>query len=134
MNPARRTDWKVIEMPATRAHLNVERVFAPEDFARLTFGVIPRSMEEKWFVFFESPWLYLHRSWSGECIYQIRFEQCPGGVGIAEAIARREVGGTGEHSAGGAAGRLMYLLESIVQRNHRYGNVRVFPGAPGPSA
>src|SRR5689334_751037 len=117
MNPARRTDWKAIEMPATRAQLNFERVFSPEDFARLTFGVIPSSMEEKWFVFFESPWLYLHRSWTGECVYQIRFEQCPGGVGIAEAIARGEADGTGGHGAGVEAERLMYLLESIVQRN-----------------
>ena len=30
-------------------------------------------MEDKWFIFFESNTLYIHRSWTGFCIYQVHF-------------------------------------------------------------
>ena len=40
-------------------------------------GVIPEEMEDKWFIYYESSEnkLYLHRSWTGFCIYIIRFEE-----------------------------------------------------------
>ena len=44
------------------------------DFKRIKRGFIPREMEDKWFIFFEEPWLYFHRSWTGKCIYAVRFE------------------------------------------------------------
>ena len=129
-NPARRTDWKTLDMPEATARLDVERVFSRDDFARLRFGVVPRSMEDKWFVFFESPWLHVHRSWTGSCVYQVRFIASAAGVEIAEAIANREAGQYGESDPDADARRLLSLLESVVQRNHRYANVRVLSDFP----
>lgn len=31
-------------------------------------------MDDKWFVFLEDDWLYFHRSWTGVCIYQVKFK------------------------------------------------------------
>ena len=115
------------------AHLDLERVFTREDFARLCFGVVPRSMEDKWFVFFESPWLYLHRSWTGICVYQVRFAQSAAGVEIADVIANRQAGEGGELDASAEAHRLLFLLESIVRRNYRYANVRMLSDLSGLS-
>jgi len=29
-------------------------------------------MEDKWFIFLEDDWLYLHRSWTGTCVYKVQ--------------------------------------------------------------
>lgn len=133
MNPAQRTDWKALEMPERRARLSVERVFTRDEFARLCFGVVPRSMEDKWFVFFESPWLHVHRSWTGVCVYQIRIAQAASGVEIAEVIVNRESEQSGEPDEKADAQRLLFLLDSILQRNARYANVRAIADFSGLS-
>ena len=43
--------------------------------ARIRKGFLPMVMEEKWFAWFDEPILYLHRSWTGYCIYQVRFQE-----------------------------------------------------------
>lgn len=47
-------------------------------------------MEDKWFAFYEEPWLYLHRSWTGFGIYQVRFELTDGGHRVAEILVSRD--------------------------------------------
>lgn len=32
-------------------------------------------MDEKWDFVFENSWLYIYRSWTGNCIYQTRIER-----------------------------------------------------------
>ena len=118
--PARREDWKTSEMPEAAVSLEVDRRYTPQEFARLRFGVVPRSMEEKWFVFYEAPWLYLHRSWTGLCVYQVRFEEEESGARVAEAIVNRDAMQYGGTSPAGDATALLYLLDSVIERNARY--------------
>lgn len=117
---AQSTDWTISAMPATRYRLAVERVYPDNDFARLTFGVVPNSMDEKWFVYYERPWLHVHRSSSGACIYQLRFEPTETGNRIAEAIVNADPSQYRVVDPEGEAGRLFYLLDSVVRRNGRY--------------
>lgn len=49
--------------------------FSAEEVARLRMGLYPREMEDKWFVYWEEPWLRMHRSWTGHEIYALRFEE-----------------------------------------------------------
>lgn len=37
----------------------------PEHFAKLQMGFIPENMDDRWFVYFDNDWVYLHRSWTG---------------------------------------------------------------------
>jgi len=53
-------------------------------------GLIPRQMEDKWFIYFEEPWIYFHRSWTGPCIYGIRFESSTTGVLAVESWVSRD--------------------------------------------
>jgi len=46
-------------------------------------------MEDKWFIYEEDGWLSVHRSWTGICIYKIRFEKTEDSLQIAEAYANR---------------------------------------------
>ena len=79
-------------MGADRAVLDIKRAYSAFEFTRLCAGVIPREMEDKWFVFYEEPWLYVSQSWTSLCIYEVRFEQTPAGVRIAEAFVRAAPG------------------------------------------
>jgi hypothetical protein len=47
-------------------------------------------MEDKWFIFFEAPCLYLHRSWTGVCIYVVRCREDGAGAVVEEAWANRD--------------------------------------------
>ena len=64
-------------------------MYSPAEFERIKAGLIPLEMEDKWFVFFETPWLYLHRSWTGFCVYGVRLEALPEGAEVVESWVSR---------------------------------------------
>ncbi len=83
---ATRDSWQILACPADRAALRLATTYTPLEFEQITRGLIPVEMEDKWFVFFEAPWLFLHRSWTGVCVYGVRFETSrDGGAAIAES-------------------------------------------------
>ena len=40
---------------------------------RIHWGVVPETMEDKWFIYWTEGALYFHRSWTGFCIYVVHF-------------------------------------------------------------
>jgi hypothetical protein len=92
MKPALKSDWMTEPMPASAEALPFSAVFTPDEFRNITFGLIPEAMEDKWFIYYDEPWLYLHRSWTGHCIYKVRFRESPAGFEVAEVFVNREPG------------------------------------------
>lgn len=82
---ATRSDWKIQPMPELKTQLQVEEVFTKEEYEYLSWGLIPKRMEDKWFIYLEDNWLYFNRSWSGFCIFKVRLEKFEDGYQIAEA-------------------------------------------------
>ena len=74
---ANRNDWKTTPLPAARVGITLDRTYAADEFARIKEGDVPQEMEDKWFAFYEEPWLYLHRSWTGFGIYQVSRRHAP---------------------------------------------------------
>jgi 8-oxo-dGTP diphosphatase len=62
-------------MPAQFATLTVTRPFTAAEMDRIRTGLIPREMEDRWFMFFEDNTLFVHRSWTGFCIYAAAFKR-----------------------------------------------------------
>ena len=87
---ATRDDWKTTPLPAQRQVIALDRTYSADEFKRLQEGQIPREMEDKWFSFYEEPWLYLHRSWTGYCVYQVRFQPTASGARTVESLANRD--------------------------------------------
>jgi hypothetical protein len=87
---AQRGDWKTEPMPSSSKLIAVNEVYTSTDFEYIMAGVIPREMEDKWFAFYEKPWLYVHRSWTGYCIFKVRFEVVEEIVGISEVWVNRD--------------------------------------------
>ena len=78
-------------MPRKRARVPLQRTFTKAEFARINKGFAPQSMDDRWFIFFEKGWLYFHRSWTGRCIFQIRFKPQKHCYAIADAWAKQDL-------------------------------------------
>jgi hypothetical protein len=77
--PTTRWDWKVLPMPRRTQAVRIDHRYTAEEMDRIRLGFWPQLMEEKWFVFWEDPYLYLHRSWTGLLLFRVRFELEPPG-------------------------------------------------------
>lgn len=73
MSIAKKTDWKTLDMPKETASFSLDISLTESEFSALKSGHIPCEMEDKWFVYFENNILYIHRSWTGICIYKVQF-------------------------------------------------------------
>lgn len=114
--PASRDAWKTLPMPQARARLDFDRSYDAGDFARIQAGLVPEAMEDKWFVFYETPWLYCHRSWTGFAIYALRFEATHAGARVAEAWVNRDPGQYGEVDDAQDGRRLGLLIDGLLRR------------------
>ena len=70
---AARSDWQTQDMPAQQARYFLKKKLTSEQLETLKRGHVPQAMEDKWFWFYEDDRLYIHRSWTGICIYILRF-------------------------------------------------------------
>ncbi|MCT2592691.1 hypothetical protein LHJ74_22720 [Streptomyces sp. N2-109] len=106
-----------------------DRLWTDEEWSRIRQGLRARSMDEKWHVFTEGDVAFLHRSWTGNGIYEVTFAPSPApdtgsgtDPGTASAGDRRVVSATVEtdperyRSRGGEFESLMIelILGSIV--------------------
>jgi hypothetical protein len=84
---------KPLPMPEQRTLLRYARWLPNEYYSAMSFGFVPQGMDDKWFAYVRDDRLYMHRSWTGYCLYEIRFERIPewlgGGYLASEAVANR---------------------------------------------
>ncbi|MEH2077262.1 MAG: hypothetical protein V7K57_23160 [Nostoc sp.] len=119
MRIAKRDDWKTESMPSASTNITVEKLYSQEEFDRITAGVIPEQMEDKWFIFYEAPWVYLHRNWTGFCIFKVRFEVVGDSVKIAKVYVNRDPEQYSNTDHERDASMLSILLDSRARRDVR---------------
>lgn len=68
-------DWKTLEIPTQIETFFLERTLTKEDIAYIKEGHRPEEMEDKWFMYWESGKLFIHRSWTGYCIYIVELSE-----------------------------------------------------------
>lgn len=73
MKKAQKHDWETEEMPLETETFSMEIELSESEYEQLQNGIIPQEMEDKWFIYFEEDTLYIHRSWTGFCIYILEF-------------------------------------------------------------
>ncbi len=84
-----RAKRQAMPMPESRKRLSFKREFSQEEYTRLSLGLVPREMEDKWLIFLEDNQLFFHRSWTGHCLYQLCLEKKEQGYSVAEAWGNR---------------------------------------------
>ena len=102
-------------------------LFSTDDFARLRDGLVPEVMEDKWFIFFEDPFLHLHRSWTGDPIYRVTIASTKAGAEVTEALC---VGDVVAHDGRDYAAKLLdFLVANLVARQGQaVSHARTGPG------
>lgn len=89
---ARKQDHLNLPMPEDRRRMHFTRSYTEEQFSLIRKGFVPSSMDDKWFIYYEPEHseLYMHRSWTGFCIYTLKFQKEPGGYRISESWVNRD--------------------------------------------
>jgi hypothetical protein len=60
--------------------------FTAVELKHLRAGHVPEGMDDKWFVYFEAPHLFLHRSWTGKPVYRVELAVTEDGAEVVEAL------------------------------------------------
>jgi hypothetical protein len=118
---ATRRSWSKLDFEGTFVRIPWRASFSDTQFALISMGAIPEEMEDRWFCFFEDPDLFIHRSWSGRCIYKVRFARV-GNEHVVDEAQVRESGETPELS--------VEFLDFLVHRL-LLGEPRPWPPVPG---
>jgi hypothetical protein len=87
---AHANSWKIEPFTGGSPIPYQERFSGPE-LSRLHEGLIPKTMEDKWFIYFESPYLYLHRSWTGKPVYRLELREESEGATVVECLSDPEM-------------------------------------------
>ncbi|MHA1912677.1 MAG: hypothetical protein ACTSYA_13400 [Candidatus Kariarchaeaceae archaeon] len=66
--------WKITPMSKLKEKIAIKRIFTQEELKKISLGHIPKDMDDKWFIYYESPLLFFHRSWNGVCVFQLKIE------------------------------------------------------------
>ena len=90
MKIAQRNDWKTQILPSSSKLIMVDQSYSKSEFEKIIVGTIPEEMEDKWFIFLEDDSLYLHRSWTGFCIYKMQLKLIEGEYIVADVLANRD--------------------------------------------
>lgn len=89
---ATKQSWKILEPPKRFTEMQYRARFTQAEYETIQAGLVPQAMEDKWFIFYEHPTLWLHRSWTGELIYRVTFQSDDVGAHVifAEVSAKYE--------------------------------------------
>lgn len=87
---ARNDSWDTLPMPDQHTSLYADWTFTEREFIKMSRGLIPKVMEDKWFIFYESGWFNFNRSWTGFCIYKMKVEQNGGVFTVTEILVNRD--------------------------------------------
>lgn len=85
---ATKKNWKNIPID-TPKRIDIELLFTEKQFSKLTKGLIPQQMEDKWFIYYENEWLHFHRSRTGYGIYKAKINKITDGHSIREFWVER---------------------------------------------
>ena len=84
------TSWKHASFQEGKP-IPYRRIFSDAEFDRLRQGLIPLEMEDKWFIHFEDPYLFFHRSWTGDAVYRLKLSRTVEGVQASEALTNKNL-------------------------------------------
>jgi hypothetical protein len=113
------TSWKC-EPFKEGLPLPYQATFNCEQFARLKTGLIPLEMEDKWFIYYEEPYLFLHRSWTGMPVYRLTFRGISDGAEVTEALWSKEIADRVSSSSDYEVRLLDFLVSNLCSVSQKH--------------
>jgi hypothetical protein len=114
MKRAERSDWQTKELPSKRITIPLNRSFSPCEIQRMQAGLVPEQMEDKWFIYWQDDRLFFHRSWTGFCVYVVRFTNEGDCYRMIEAEVNRDPEQYRETSDERDARMISYLIDVLL--------------------
>lgn len=114
MKTAKPTDWKTQPLPSKRATIRLDRTFSPQEMTRIFRGLVPVQMEDKWFIYWKDDTLFFHRSWTGYCVYVVRFVSELDNYKMIEADVNRDPKQYKETSDDRDMEMISYLIDALL--------------------
>ncbi|MFO7543292.1 MAG: hypothetical protein R6W97_10895 [Thiobacillus sp.] len=121
MKTAKLSDWKTKPLPSEHVVIPLAQNFTSEEMAVIRRGVIPEQMEDKWFIYWSDGELFFHRSWTGCCVYVVKFQADNDGYKTMEARVNRDPLQYGETNDGKDKAMISFLIDVILlHRAHEF--------------
>jgi hypothetical protein len=114
MRTAKQQHWNTKALPSKYTTIDLNRRFSAIEMRKMRRGLVPEQMEDKWFIFWERDALYFHRSWTGHCIYVVRFVNEGDSCVMIEADVNRDPEQWTENSAERDAEMISYLIDVLL--------------------
>ncbi|MBQ9140777.1 MAG: hypothetical protein IJX63_03175 [Lachnospiraceae bacterium] len=83
----KKSDWKTLDMPIENETFILEKALSSDEIEMIKEGYRPQEMEDKWFMYYEEGKLYIHRSWTGFCIFIVHISE----TGMMEVTVNRNL-------------------------------------------
>lgn len=71
-------DWELVALQTPLAIPSPDRIWSEDEWVQINRGHRSHNMDDKWNGFVEEHRLYLHRSWTGRGIYEVKFQPMSG--------------------------------------------------------
>jgi hypothetical protein len=129
MDVATRSSWKTLSAPKICEPLLFEGTFSDGEYQVIQNGVIPKEMEDKWFIFLEGDSVHFHRSWTGAEIYCIRLKHEGGEWRVFDSWVNRDPEQYRGCDLAYDRELLRFLIDGLILRK-----AATFPLPPGSGA
>jgi hypothetical protein len=81
----KRAEWRNLKpLSEGKRRIGYHRHLSAIEWSILASGVLPESMDDKWFVFSEGDRVWIHRSWTGMCMYELVVAERADGAEITD--------------------------------------------------
>ena len=114
MKIAEQSNWQTKELPSKRITIPLNRSFSLSEIERMRAGLVPEQMEDKWFIYWHNDTLFFHRSWTGFCVYVVRFAKQDECYRMVEADVNRDPEQYRETSDARDAKMISYLIDVLL--------------------
>ncbi len=81
--------WRNRPMPPEHAVVPIDGVYTRAEIGMMSMGFIPRSPDDKWFIYMADGWLSFHRSATGACVFRLLLKPDGDGYRAVEFVANR---------------------------------------------
>ena len=85
-----RDSWRTVDMPLTYETTSLNIKLTEREFQAVLIGFLPKDTDDRWFMYVNEGWINLHRSWTGHCIFRIKFEVMDAGWLLNELQVNRD--------------------------------------------
>jgi hypothetical protein len=77
-------------MPSANKVIDLDLHYSAAAMSAIRCGFRPQEMDDRWLAYMDGETLCLHRSWSGYCIFEVRFSPDGAGFRAIKAIVNRD--------------------------------------------